>query len=203
MNIDNLGFYFEGNLQRVNNLLDLHCSIASAGKGRKSANSLDILRVSVVLLHSTMEDFLRSLLKIRLPHASAENLNKIPLFIKYDEFQKRTKFDLGELSVNRSKTVNELIELSVEQYLDRQSYNNSTEIIGALKSIQITVTPKMANYLSELDKMISRRHNIVHQADKEIKTGTGYHITKSISIIKVRRWIKNVDGFVNEIVKQM
>ena len=55
--IEDIMFTFEKNFVRLDNLISLYKSL-SIGKGRKPTNSLDILRATTVLAHSTLEDYL-------------------------------------------------------------------------------------------------------------------------------------------------
>jgi len=202
MILENLGFYVEKNFERVNNLMEIYEIITPKKKGRKPVKSLDLLRVTVVLLHASLEDYLRSLMKTLLPIANKEYLKGIPLFLNQNEYRKTTKFELGELAEHRDLTVDSLISLSVEQYLNRESYNNTNEIASALERIGFAITPEMTNLLNDLDKMIARRHNIVHQTDRELKDGQGFHEAKSINYKQVKKWRNVVDKFMAEIVNQ-
>lgn len=49
--IDDVMLVFDGNIRRINRLVSLYGDLA-AGPGRKSTYQLEILRASVVLLHS-------------------------------------------------------------------------------------------------------------------------------------------------------
>ena len=181
MLVDDLGSTLDKNISRVQNLMAINKEATNLKKGRKSTKSSDIMRATVVLLHSTLEDFLRTLLKLNLPNSGEDNLKSIPLG-GATEFNRKTKFGLEELARHKGKTVEQVIELSVHQYLDRQSFNNSSDISSALQSIGIAITPKMQSFYPKLDEMIKRRHNIVHQADRQGAT---------------------VDKFIIEIVKQI
>ena len=94
--IEDLMLTFDSNIRRINQLLILY-DVLAAGSGRKSTYHLEILRASVVFLHSTMEDYLRSLLSWKLPSSGPSRLNEIAL-AGADE-KNKTKFSLGELLV--------------------------------------------------------------------------------------------------------
>jgi len=110
---------------------------------------------------------------------------------------------LEELCKHKELSVEELIEKSVNQYLDRQSFNNVKEISGALERIGVVVTDDMRLHFDSLNTMILRRHSIVHQADREKRSGQGYHEAKSVTILKVKKWMRGVDEFMSEIAKQI
>ena len=51
--------------------------------------------------------------------------------------------------------------------------------------------------------MMSRRHWIAHRADRNTQTeGVGHQIVRSISVALVKRWIKGVEEFGKEVLKQ-
>ena len=72
----------------------------STGKGRKPTNSLDILRATTVLAHSTLEDYLRNLLNWRLPQQNKDKISHIPL-VGTSESGRATKFTLGDLVIHK------------------------------------------------------------------------------------------------------
>lgn len=192
-------FTFEKNFLRLKNLIELYKSI-STGQGRKPTNSLDILRATTVLAHSTLEDYLRNLLLWKLPSENQEKINNIPL-MGTSLIGRPTKFSLGELTLHRGKSIDEVIDASVKEYLNTVSFNDTSDIVKALTSISITITPEMQNLFPTLNEMIKRRHNIVHRADRDVSVGRGNHRIKSISVQKVEKWKKEIDKLVIEINK--
>jgi len=200
--LDDIMFIYDKNFGRTTSLVNLYASLTSARRGRRTTEQLDLLRVTVVLLHATMEDFLRNLLNWKLPTSSKEKINKVPLFTNsYDP--RRTKFELGELLEHADKTVEEIIELSIREYLNSVSFNNTSDIVKNLTDIQINITENMRPLFTKLDEMIKRRHNIVHQADRDFVTGSGIHKIKSISLEQIQSWQSSVDSFVLEVVREL
>lgn len=197
--LEDIMLIFDKNFGRLNNLINLYQSL-SQGKGRKPAHSLDILRATVVLMHSTLEDYLRSLLRWKLPDAGKERINKIPLV---GSAGRQTKFELGELITYREKTVQQVVESSIQEYLNTQSYNNTTQVCWALADIGINDLEKIKTYLHSLESMITRRHNIVHQADRAENSGRGHHNFKSISLKQIEKWKRHLDKFVVEVNRQL
>lgn len=197
--IDDLMFTFDKNFLRLNNLISLYKTL-SMGKGRKATNSLDILRATTVLAHSTLEDYLRNLLNWRLPLQNRDKLNNIPL-VGTSEIGRATKFTLGDLVVHRGKTIDDLINSSVTEYLSSISFNDTSDIANALTNISIRITPEIQDTFPTLNEMIKRRHNIVHRADRDDNTGSGHHRIRSISIQKIELWKKAIDKLVIEINK--
>lgn len=196
--LEEIVFTFDKNFERLNNLLQLYETI-STGKGRKPTNTIDLLRATVVLTHSTLEDFLRSVMLWRLPNADKDVISTIPLI----GTGTKNTFDFGKLLPHKSKTVEEIITLSVREYLNSRSFNNTEQITGSLNSVNISINDEMRQTFRALDEMIKRRHNIVHQADRESKKGKGYHRIKSLSHQTVSSWRDAVDKFVKEVIKNL
>lgn len=192
---------YDKNFGRLNNLLSLYTSI-STGKGRKPASNLDLLRATVVLTHSTLEDFLRSLMAWKLPTAAAARMNQIPL-VGTSATGRRTKFELGELLLHRPQTIDHVITLSINEYLTSQSFNSTTDVAAALTDCGVASTAAIIAVYPRLNDMIKRRHNIVHQADRDLTPGRGHHAIKSISLNQVTIWKTTLDNFAQEVIKQL
>jgi hypothetical protein len=200
--IDDIMFIYEKNYGRTNNLISLYTTITEGKKGRRPIENLDLLRATVVMLHSTLEDFLRNLLNWKLPNSNKERLNKIPMLItNYDP--RKTKFELGELIEHKEKSIEELINLSVKEYLNSMSFNNTKDIFNALRDVELVNNEKIKSYYPEIEKMIRRRHNIVHQADREFVVGNTIHRVKPINLEQVKKWQSSIDLLIFEIVKQI
>jgi hypothetical protein len=112
------------------------------------------------------------------------------------------KFSLGDLQQHRGKTVDSLIEESIEAYLERSNYNNTTEIATLLLNLQLEVDP-CRRFFPELDKMMKRRHQIVHRADCVSETGRGRHQARSLSVTEVEKWISVVSNFQGAVLYQL
>jgi hypothetical protein len=74
------------------------------------------------------------------------------------------KFHLGALNAHRGKTVDQLIQESVENYLDRESFGSCADVDEILTQIGLDTAPFKPLY-ADLDQMMKRRHRIVHEAD--------------------------------------
>lgn len=186
------------NLGRVENLVSLY---GPATVGRRKVQDTDILRGSLVLLHAGMEDYLRSLMVWKINTYSEDALNAYG----FANGTKRplTKISLGELSVHRGKTVDELIFISVKSHLEEyQSFNDLGEVKKALKQCGIAAGFVETRDFGRLPEMISRRHNIVHKADRnDVDGGQGNHRTKSLSKTTVEGYVaavKSLRDFVSE-----
>jgi hypothetical protein len=71
---------------------------------------------------------------------------------------------LGALNAHRGKTVDDLIQESVENFLDRESFGSCADVEEVLTQIGLDAAPFKPLY-ADLDQMMKRRHRIVHEAD--------------------------------------
>lgn len=187
---------FERNIARVRVLLNIYDqNIVGVGRGRPGTHMSDILRACIVMLHASFEDACRAIAAQRLPIASPEVLADIP----FKGQKGRAKpVNLGELSSHRSKTVEQLIQESVTQYLEGFTVNNGPEIDAYLRKIGIENPADFRQNLNfkALCSVIKRRHHIVHQADKNPTGGRGHHAAQPLGRDTVEEWIAVVEQFV-------
>lgn len=194
--IDDILLTFDGNLRRINRLLELYATLG-AGPGRRSTYQIEVLRAAVVLLHATLEDYLRNLLRWKLPTGSVERLNKIGLAGSEDAHS--TKFQLGQLLKYPTLSVREIIDRSIEQHLNMTSFNKVSDISNCLRDVGIELPARLSDRLfPELGGMMNRRHHIVHQADRNEQIGSGLHRYRSLSVHQVEKWKASVDRLVLE-----
>lgn len=188
------------NLSRVRNLVAIYRThLAGTGRGRRGAHQTDVLRSTVVLLHASLEDFLRSLAYWKLPLANKATLDDIPL-IRLGPNPK--KFSLGELDAHRGKTVDQLISESVNEHLERSNYNNTQEVASLLQSLGIN-TAAINQHFAIMELAMTRRHQIVHRADRDETPGRGNHNVRSISTKQINAWIFTVEQFTNDVLQQV
>jgi hypothetical protein len=161
----------------------------------------DILRAIVVLTHAYIEDFLRTLARTLLPVASERVLNGIPLA---GSAGRAEKFFLGALSKHRGRTIEEVIQDSVSEHLDRSNFNDPTEIVSFLRnSLDITLPTKASEKLPALDRMIQRRHLIVHRADRVKKSGSAEFELQAIDSSEVVDWVLAATDFMAAILESL
>ena len=190
------------NLARVENLVaTFEAQPAVAGqRGRRSAQVLDLLRAGVVFLHASLEDMLRSIAYWKLPMADAGVIDEVPLT---GIGNNPKKFLLGSLVPHRGKTVDELISESVSAKLDRSNFNNTGEVAALLKSVGVSVENVNSEF-EELDKLMERRHKIVHRADRQdAVTGSGDHQVRAINEETVRDWATSVKNFAEKLTEEL
>src|SRR4051794_3623528 len=164
---DEIKLRFHSNLQRVKNVVGVYTSSSEKRKGRRAVQESDILRAAVVLLHTTIEDLLRSLAEWKLPTARPEALADIPLV------GTRGKKTLGlqELAGFHGRPVDEVIALSVTEYLERSSYNHPGDVKAVLNSIGLEESI-VDGFAKDLAILMARRHWIAHSADRNPLRGT-------------------------------
>jgi HEPN superfamily RiboL-PSP-like protein len=188
------------NLGRVRNLAKIYIEkLSGVGSGRRTVNSADVLRAATVLLHATLEDFLRDLARWKLPLANAEALNEIPIA---GSEGKATRFSLDSVARFRGRGVDDLIADSVTEHLNQATYNNVSDIKKLLRAIGQNET-KVDEYADQLGPMMARRHHIVHRADKNEKTGVGQYSAQSLGHETVVKWIACVEGFAEQVLEDV
>lgn len=154
---------FEKNIARVESLSEIYIAIKDGEqKGGKEYKLTDILRSEVVFLHSSFEEYFRSVLVQWLPiKASEETLRQIPISVNAGK--RPDKLYLNDIAKFRGKSVDEIINESVEEHLKLQSFNNQGEIRAWCTKIGIDLST--FGKLGDIDKAVHRRHKIVHEAD--------------------------------------
>ena len=197
--LDETKAQFDDNIVRVKNLVRVYTDhLAGYGQGRRPVHSSDVLRAATVLLHATLEEFLRGVSAWKLPQASEDVLDGIPLVGS----QRHEKYTLGKLASHRGKSVDGLISESVGAYLQRTNYNSTHEICSLLDSVGVQLDP-LRPHLPTLGEFLERRHLIVHRADRDDRPGRGYHRARSIGRKALNRWVETVVMFAAAICSQL
>lgn len=186
-----LGF----NISRVRRLMDA----AADERSCSVAGGSDILRAAVVLLHACLEDYLRSLAAAYLRFASSTALNEVPLAGQGRE--RAEKFLLGALVPHRDLTVSEVIELSIQEHLERTTYNNPREIASLLENLGLNVET-VRSHFADIGELTSRRHLIVHRADLVANASSSLDVGV-IEDSVVRRWTDTVEEFAKAVTHQL
>jgi hypothetical protein len=180
------------NLARARKLVTIYERQYGSRGGKRLAYKTDLLRAAVVFTHACLEDFLRSLSAAFLPWSDEEPLNEVPLVGTSGRAQ---KFLLGKLAMHRGRTVQQLIQESVDAYLEESNYNDTTEIARVLGSMNLR-HPNAVALFKDLDEMIKRRHQIVHRADRIEVPGAPKLKARALSAPTVLAWIGATERFV-------
>lgn len=178
---------FDLNIARVERQVAAYVQARGAGKGRRKLSQTDLLRAAVVMLHASLEDFLRSLCAWKFPTSGTGVLDGIPLV----KTKGKVKFNLADLHALRGKSVLEVIAESISEYLNHMSYNNTSEVMAVLEQLRVPTAP-LKVLLPRLDEAMKRRHHIVHQADRQTEHGRGFGKAKAIDETMVNGWLSAV-----------
>ncbi len=190
---------FDKNIERVEGLCSLYTMLKEANQSDGNDYRLtDCLRASIVFLHSSFEEYFRSVLIRWLPEkASEETLKQIPIALNAGK--KPEKLFLNDLARYREKKVNEIISESVEEYLKLQSFNDQ----GNIRSwcLKIGIDLSAFGGLGDIDKAVHRRHKIVHEADTNRIEATNKERLQPVRPGDIIPWIKAYKDLVDLIDK--
>ncbi|SRR5712691_11366 len=190
---------FEANLARVRNLVAIYGQVARPGAGRQAVGFIDILRAATVLLHASLEEVFRNIARWKYPLAQEAVLDEIPLV---GIPGRADKFSLGKLAAHRAKTVQAVIDESVEAFLGTFTVNNVPEVARFLTKVGIDPNAINAEF-GQLAALFERRHHIVHQADRNEQPGRGHHEARGLNHETVEQWMAGVDRFVRDLVNRV
>ena len=190
---------FNRNIERVCSLRKMYNSLKSDEvKEGKEYKFTDILRSAVVLLHSSFEEYYRSILGCILPKTCTEDDLKNMSFLG-SAGNHKDKITLGGLIEVREKTVDQLITESIRESLSFTSFNDYQDIVSWSKKIKIDLSEFKDQ--EKLNKLIHRRHRIVHEADNA-KSDDEYALAP-IRENSVEEWIEVVRNLVELIDKEV
>ncbi|MCL4263560.1 MAG: hypothetical protein KJ069_10115 [Anaerolineae bacterium] len=149
----------------------------------------DTTRSGIVFTHTTLETTLREIMRVGFAFSS--EVSDIPLP------GRKEKFTMADLLKHKGKAVDEVIEESIDEYLNSLSFNNTNDIAKALQKISVP-QETLRQYYSKLDKMTNRRHKIVHEGDI-IRTGKTNQL-ENMDAGEAIDWIKAVHDFCIETI---
>lgn len=186
------------NLKRVEDLVKIYEDTKGEGGGRRDVSKTDVLRAAVVLLHATLENFLRDAALWKwTTNPSLEIVNMVGFDGNRDK-----KFHMGELLNWRGRTVDDVIDQSIRRHLERSNYNNTDDMSAVLTTLGVDVSDVNQHFV-DISKMIDRRHLIVHRGDKNPNTGRGHHEAAPIRPSTVGYWAASVWQFVNDVCDKL
>lgn len=192
---------YELNLQRVRKLVQVYRDLAGPGSGRRPVETVDLLRSAVVFLHATLEDVLRTLLVHRwVSAADPVHFEDIPVALSPESRQ--AKVSLADLAPHRGKTVEQILQASVEAHLARATFNHVGDVRTALIRSGIDAA-FLTPHARRVAATMSRRHQIVHRADRQDAPGPGHHAGASLGVAAVEAWISAVEAVCRGIVAKL
>jgi hypothetical protein len=125
--------------------------------------AIEMVHHVIVMLHAVTEDVVRTLARLRLPRAEAKVLQEIPI-ARPEDIKKGGLKELGQLVPHRGKTVNDLIQRSVDSWLDHQTFNSSQQVVAMLQRLGIPLE-QVRPRLSSIDRIAQLRHQIAHSGE--------------------------------------
>lgn len=194
---------FKQNLNRINNLMSAYRELDANDIGDIQVRK-DVLRACVVLMHSTLEEVIRNLYLYRLPKVDSKQLNKIT-FVGHTSSNRPSNILLGELLQYRDKLVSNVILASIESHVDTMNINSALQLAQCLEMAEIPVDTHN-KYFAELESLMKRRHQIVHQMDRSDRLDPLSMNIENIGITKVNKWKSALRGFfytLNKTIKEL
>lgn len=193
MSVEEIRARLRQNLQRVEGLGALSEWIEFPARS-------ELLRASVVMLHATFEDVLRSILELRLPTASPEHLGMLKFAVGE---RSKDHLSMSELAKHRGKTVDQLIGERIEAYLARSNFNKIDDVVQALERARID--PNLLNpHKDALAALMQRRHWIVHRADHfRNPEAPGALQLRPIGVLTIDVWRSSVEWVCVEILARL
>jgi len=203
-------YTYQVNLRRAENFIKLYKNaVANRGSGRTDTLSTDILRAGVVFLHSTLEDYLRSIILERKQRLLTENeagykkvLDDVSITGENNRRGEGKKYKLSELFKVKEMNVIDIAKEAIKDKVNCITFNEYSDIVSYLATVNIAPT-KSHNSNAFIDNYIKRRHKIVHEADKNPSRGRGNYAFAAINAGTLSAWITAVDGLVRDIEEQL
>lgn len=160
---------FDSNLQRVDSLIAMYSQVKGTEQSDKNKDYrfTDMLRAAVVFLHSAFEEYFRNIITVWLPVKGTKELLK-SIVLPDDAGKNGVKYSLSDLLLYKDKTVGEIFQESVAEFMSRSSFNSYSEIYSW--GTKIGLTFKSFDKQKDIDKAVQRRHKIVHEADIELRS---------------------------------
>lgn len=157
----------------------------------------DVIRSAIVFIHAAMEDFIRSVGRLRYPVCKGALLTSIPL-----PGFKGEKFTLADLSTFCDSTVADVVQRAVDGYFSRKTFNSGSEVMGFLRSVKIECI-HTDDYLPFINELQTRRHCIVHQADLPDDTSAPAKSITMREVVGAARWTLAVDALVFNVLAEL
>ena len=201
---------YQINIRRAQNFIVLYNSATeNRGPGRRDTLTTDILRAGVVFLHSTLEDYLRSIIlskKIAMLSTTEADFRAVLANVNLvgDNTGKSSvrKYALGEVWEVKDKSVIMIVEEALRDKVSYMTFNDYSQIVASLSTVGIKLSTNF-NPDGIIDNYINRRHKIVHEADNNSVHGPGNYKATSINANTLTAWINAVNALVDDIEDQL
>lgn len=196
---------FCDNYQRVQNLLTIYETLNGGSEDRptiklsEDVRLTDLLRASVVFLHGSEEDYIRTTLSdLLLSRADQKELASIALL---GTSGRAEKFSFAQLIRFSNYSVGELIAESIDETLSKTSFNSYSEICAWMKKIGVKLDSFSRQ--RQIDDLIKRRHKIVHEVDQTTYKKDKFTRVSTIEVKTVRAWCSAVKEMLELIDSQI
>lgn len=156
----------------------------------------DLIRAMVVFLHAAVDDFLRELVRILHERLPEDLLDKLKIRIGA---KKADAITLGTLARHPNKLFADVVRESVDDWLGQKSFGDANAVASILTKLRIDFSAQQ-RYVPGLDKLMKRRHRIVHQADITAPTDSEPQRITEEESQEILQWFHDVDFFVTELV---
>lgn len=198
------------NIRRAQNFIMLYNSATeNRGPGRRDTLTTDILRAGVVFLHSTLEDYLRSIIlskKIAMLSTTEADFKAVLANVNLvgDNTGKSSvkKYTLSEFWDVKDKPLIMIVEEALRDKVSYMTFNDYSQIVASLATVGINLSTNF-NPDGIIDNYINRRHKIVHEADNNSAHGPGNYRATSINANTLSAWIKAANDLVSDIENQL
>jgi len=189
------------NLERARSLIECYKLLELYNLGSPLHRG-DLLRACVVFLHSTIEELVRNLFLSRLPHCDRSVLNEIP-FSSHEANHRARGVLLGDLLENfQGKLVENVIIDSINAYVDVLNINNTDQLSAHFVKVDVEISP-LRSLMSDLNTLMFRRHQIVHQMDRSDRLDPDREPVTEITLDLVEKWFQATEELVNRVVAQV
>lgn len=188
---------FNDNIQRVDNLISVYKVLHDSNSADPMVCK-DVLRASVVLMHAALEEVIRNLYVWILPNGSRDKLNKIPFNRNSDRNPK--PIFLGDLMEYQGLFIENIVVDSINLYVDRMNLNSPEQLSACLNMVEINDQTLKVHYQG-LEKLMSRRHQIVHQMDREDRLDPDTVNVSDIDLDTIILWRESFIKFFDDLVE--
>lgn len=185
---------FKRNQERARALIGLSQFLLNTAAEDEMAS--DVLRAATVLLHATLDDFVRTVAKEHWQNLSKERLKLVPL----PQRKPGEKISFVDLLSLQGRGVTEIVQGAVHEFLDTTSFNQKHHVTELLDELGV---PRPGPKSNDLKPLMRRRHHIVHQADKAEPQPGSPEVEQPIVASEVELWADAVDYLYGHVVQHL
>jgi len=197
--IDEIENNFNASISSITNNLDTGKELEQANKLKEAQ---DIYRSQISFLESAFDYFIHSLIKLSMQEMYLDNWKKTSRYQKFEV--PLSAVEKGMEDKDDSSWLNDCVndEYQTQTFLSAKQFNIFLELIepNLSKKLSLKLYPNGKKPSKKLDEFITklyqRRNAIVHQDDRESRTGQ----KKEITLKEVLTYKDNLSTIVNELL---